>query len=133
MSFGESIKTCLSKYADFTGRARRSEYWWFYLALMIVNWLFFFVLVGPGYFTEVGKANPDLGKYMIGISVVSLFSMALLLPSLAVLVRRLHDTAKSGAYFFIALIPFVGGLILLVFLATEGTRGPNEYGPDPKA
>ncbi|MBN2177237.1 MAG: DUF805 domain-containing protein [Demequinaceae bacterium] len=133
MSFVESIKTCLSKYADFSGRARRSEYWWFYLAVMLTNWILFYAFVGTSYFTELSATNPDLEKYMFGMSLVSLVSVALLLPSLAALVRRLHDTDKSGAYFFIGLIPIAGPIILLVFLATEGTRGPNQYGPDPKA
>ena len=69
--------------------------------------------------------------FPVGFILLFIVSLGFLLPYLAVAVRRLHDTDKSGAMIFIALIPLVGGIILLVFLATEGTSGPNRYGPDP--
>ncbi len=111
MTFTEAVSTCLSKYADFTGRARRSEYWWFYLFTLVVSW----------------------GLFAFSVAFSTLASIALLLPSLAAAVRRLHDTNRSGWFLLIALIPFLGVVILIVWLATEGDAGTNQYGESPKA
>jgi len=99
----------LKNYAGFAGRARRQEYWMFAL----VNLIIYAVL-------EV-------------IAGVTKSSAVTILPSLAVLVRRLHDTGKSGAWFWIVLVPFIGGIWLLVLTAMPGGAGANRYGPDPKA
>ncbi|MFD5494605.1 DUF805 domain-containing protein [Streptomyces sp. NPDC001812] len=105
----------LKKYAVFNGRARRKEYWMFTLFSVIVS----IVL------TAVDAA--------IGIQVLQpIYAIAVLLPTLAVTVRRLHDTNRSGWWIFIALIPLVGFIVMLVFLATEGTPGENKYGANPK-
>jgi uncharacterized membrane protein YhaH (DUF805 family) len=105
----------LKNYAGFTGRARRAEYWWFAL----INIIIVIVLYAIG----IGIRFPFLGL---------IYSLAVLVPGLAVAVRRLHDTDKSGWWVLISLIPFVGGIILIVLLALEGTQGPNKYGPSPK-
>ncbi|HEX6264434.1 MAG TPA: DUF805 domain-containing protein [Actinomycetota bacterium] len=117
MGFGDAIRTCLSKYADFHGRAGRPEFWWFFLA----TWL-----IGTVIYLLAGAADSAF-LWLIG----GVISLALLLPYLAVLVRRLHDTGRSGWWYFISLIPLVGFIILVVFLATEGQPGQNEYGPPP--
>ncbi|MCZ0989251.1 DUF805 domain-containing protein [Streptomyces diastatochromogenes] len=105
----------LKKYAVFSGRARRQEYWMFFLFNLIIS----IVL------TVVDRA--------IGSNVLSLiYTLAVLLPGLGVAVRRLHDTGRSGWWILIALIPLVGSIILIVFLATEGKSEPNQYGPNPK-
>jgi uncharacterized membrane protein YhaH (DUF805 family) len=115
MSFSDAVSTCLRKYATFSGRARRSEYWWFALANVLV---------------AVVAALVD---QILGTSVVSLLvTLALLLPSLAVAVRRLHDTGRTGWWCFIALVPFVGAVVLLVFECLDSTPGDNQYGPSPK-
>ena len=105
------------KYADFSGRARRAEYWWF----VLVN---FGVYVGLGILTRV------LGS--VGFAIYLLYALAVIIPSLAVAVRRLHDTSKSGWLFLIVLIPLIGPIILLVFFFTDSYPGPNQYGPSPK-
>jgi len=110
-------KVVLENYVNFSGRARRAEYWWTYL-INIVILIVLFIIGGI-----IGDA---------GIILPLLFGLAIILPTLGVMVRRLHDTGKSGWYYFISLIPFVGGIILLVFLATDGEKGPNQYGPSPK-
>ena len=146
MSFIESIRTVLSKYAVFSGRARRSEHWWYALAYTIVSTVLNAVLVVPGYtayitatmeWSVAGDPSTPLptmpGSLMVGYAVTSIFALALLLPSLGVMVRRLHDTDRSGFWVFLALVPFVGAIILIVWEATAGTPGPNQYGPDPKA
>ena len=108
----------LKNYATFSGRARRKEYWMFALCN-------FFICILLGVLMAV------LGVF--GIVLYVLYGLGIIIPSLAVLVRRLHDTNRSGAWFFISLVPLVGGIWLLILTFLEGTRGDNNYGPDPKA
>jgi uncharacterized membrane protein YhaH (DUF805 family) len=120
----------LRKYADFSGRARRQEYWMFHLisaVISIVLWLLIFV---PLLFTRDANAAGPL--MMLFLSPVCLYSLAVFIPSLAVLVRRLHDIGKGGVWLLIAFVPFVGGIILLVFTCLDSEPGPNLYGPSPK-
>ncbi|MGJ8549860.1 DUF805 domain-containing protein [Winogradskyella wichelsiae] len=116
------LKVVKENYANFTGRARREEYWMFVLFNMIFAFAIAFVSIGLGLMTELPLLSSLYFIYVLGIIV----------PSLAVTVRRLHDTGKSGWFFFVALIPVVGGIWLLVLLITEGDKGTNAYGPDPK-
>lgn len=113
------------KYAQFDGRSRRKEYWMFVLISMII----YLVLYIGGLALLMG--NNKLGILLMVLCV--LYGLAALLPSLAVAVRRLHDTNKKGLWILIALVPFIGGIWLLVLLATDGTQGDNEFGPNPKA
>ena len=104
------------RYAMFEGRAGRAEYWWFFLANLIVS----FVL----------QAIAGASNALVILAIV--YSLAVLIPGLAVAVRRLHDTNKSGWWILISLVPFVGVIVLIVFLATDGDQGANQYGnPDP--
>jgi len=112
----------LKKYAVFEGRARRSEYWFFTL----FNFLIMLGLILIDVY--MATANPQTG---IGV-LSGLYSLGVLIPSISVLVRRLHDTNRSGWWFWIGLVPLIGGLILLIFMFLDGTAGDNEYGPDPK-
>jgi uncharacterized membrane protein YhaH (DUF805 family) len=113
----------LKNYVGFSGRARRQEYWMFILFHILVSVLLALIEQVTGVFT-VGE---DIG--LLGL----LYSLFVLLPSMAVLVRRLHDRNRSGWWFFIGLIPFVGAIVLLVWLASEGDRHDNRFGSDPKA
>ena len=124
MTFTESISTCLTKYADFTGRAKRPEFWWFALGLWIAS-----LVLMPTYWSTL--SDPSTAEFPPGLVLAVIISLATLLPYLAAAVRRLHDTGKSGAHVFIALIPLIGTIILLVWLATEGQRGANQYGDPP--
>ena len=144
MSFIESIRTVLSKYAVFSGRARRSEYWWFALAYGIVSTVLYVALVAPGYSAYIadtvnysmdptGPVPTMSGSLITGFLILSLVNLALFLPNLGVLVRRLHDTDRSGFWYFFALVPLVGPIMLIVWAATAGTPGPNRFGADPKA
>ena len=111
----------LRKYADFSGRARRKEYWLFALGV----WLAEIVLMGvSGGFSS----SPNI----LGSSVLVVFCLALFVPSLAVGFRRLHDTDRSAWWLLIGLLPLVGAITLLVFFCFDGTPGPNRFGPDPK-
>ncbi|MFJ1808329.1 MULTISPECIES: DUF805 domain-containing protein [unclassified Streptomyces] len=105
----------LKKYAVFGGRARRQEYWMFTLFSVIIS-------------IVLAIIDAVIGSSILGI----VYSLAVLLPSLGVAVRRLHDTSRSGWWILIALIPLVGAIVLLVFLASEGKQEPNQYGPNPK-
>ncbi|MFH9552919.1 DUF805 domain-containing protein [Streptomyces sp. NBC_00377] len=105
----------LKKYAVFGGRARRQEYWMFTLFSVIVS-------------IVLAIIDAAIGSSILGI----IYAVAVLLPSLGVAVRRLHDTGRSGWWILIALIPLVGAIVLLVFLASEGKQEPNQYGPNPK-
>jgi uncharacterized membrane protein YhaH (DUF805 family) len=114
----------LQKYAQFTGRSRRKEYWMFALFNAIV----YLVLYGVGLALLV--AQNKLGIPLLVLC--GIYALATLIPGLAVSVRRLHDTNKSGWWILIGFVPFVGGIILLVLMAIEGDPGNNLYGPNPK-
>ncbi|MEO1570024.1 MAG: DUF805 domain-containing protein [Bacteroidota bacterium] len=118
----------LSKYADFTGRARRSEYWYFTLFNLLV--VIAAIAIGGG---TVGFYGDGIGMpiFWAIYGFVILYSLAMLIPSLAVTVRRLHDTGRSGWWYLLSFVPF-GTLLLLYFFVVEGDYGPNAYGPDPK-
>lgn len=121
MGFTESVKTCFSKYATFSGRASRSELWWYVLFVVIVG------IVLSGIDTNVMHSRPGTGL------LSGIFSLVTILPSLAVGVRRLHDTNRSGWWILIALVPVIGGLILIYFYIQDSDPNDNEFGPTPKA
>jgi len=112
----------LKKFADFNGRARRTEYWMFVLFNII------FGIVAAVIDNVIGTAIDGVGYGLFYI----LYMLAVLIPGLAVAVRRLHDTGKSGWMLLVALIPLVGAIWLLVLMVTEGTPGENQYGSNPK-
>jgi uncharacterized membrane protein YhaH (DUF805 family) len=110
MNFQEAVKTCFFKYADFNGRASRSEYWWFALFIVIGN----------------------LVSTVVGHSLPLLFGLATLLPSIAAAARRLHDTNRSGWMQLIAVFPVLGWLVVIYLLAQE-PKEPNKFGAAPAA
>ncbi|MDD5160630.1 MAG: DUF805 domain-containing protein [Sulfuricurvum sp.] len=116
MTFKESITTCLTKYAVFTGRAPRSEYWWFVLAQL---------LIGFG----IGFIGGFLGIDMGGLSLIAMLVM--FLPGLAVAIRRLHDLGKSGWFYLLIFIPIIGALVLLYWFVQPSAPETNEYGAAP--
>jgi uncharacterized membrane protein YhaH (DUF805 family) len=113
---------CLKQYADFSGRARRKEYWMFVLFNMI------FAIVAMIIDNVVGTASPELGYGVF----YGLYVLAVFIPGLAVAVRRLHDVGKSGWMFFIVLIPLVGAIWLLVLMVTDSQQGNNKWGKNLK-
>jgi uncharacterized membrane protein YhaH (DUF805 family) len=124
MSFQDAVRTCLQqKYADFSGRARRSEYWWFYLFTTLV------VLVLEVVAAVLWQASSTLAAIVGILLIIAL--LGLIIPGLAVGARRLHDTGKSGWWLLIGLVPF-GGLVLLVFFLLDGNPGANQHGPNPE-
>jgi uncharacterized membrane protein YhaH (DUF805 family) len=125
--------TVLTRYADFTGRARRAEYWMFTLFSVIVSIVLAAadaLVFGTGSFTSLGGG---FSASYTSIGVLStVYALAVLLPTLGVTARRLHDTDRSGWWMLLGFVPIVGGIVLLVLLALDGTRGPNGHGSDPK-
>ncbi len=129
----------LRRYAQFTGRAQRKEYWMFVLFVALGSIVCTTLDVSLGLGGHVDSYSVSVpGDYSAWSSVHGgllgdIFSLAMLIPSLAVGVRRLHDTDKSGWWLLLELIPLIGFIIVLVWLCTDGTRGANRFGPDPKA
>lgn len=118
----------LRKYAQFSGRARRSEFWLFGLFIFVVEVVYVVLL------RLLGGFNPE-GRSGAALALMGLFSLTFLgviVPSIAVAFRRLHDTDRSAWWLLIGFIPGIGGLVLLVFYLLPGTNGPNKFGPDPK-
>jgi uncharacterized membrane protein YhaH (DUF805 family) len=116
----------IKKYAVFSGRARRKEYWMFAL----INFVIVIVLEGLFIFPTLLNGNGDFPTF--GYILVMLYSFGLFLPSLGVMIRRLHDVGKSGWWYFVALIPFIGAIWLLILLISDSQPGTNQYGPNPK-
>ena len=112
----------LKKYAVFKGRARRKEYWYFILFNTIIS----FVL------SVMEEAAGGLGPEEVVGLLGGIYALAMLIPTLAVSVRRLHDTGRSGWWILIVLIPFIGFIVMLVFMVLDGTPGQNQYGANPK-
>ena len=118
----------LKKYAVFSGRARRTEFWTFTLVNIAVATLLAFVDNSSGMTVSTGVT----AAYGVGI-LSSLYSLAVLVPHLAVTVRRLHDTGRSGWWWLIGLVPIIGAVVLLIFAAQDSQPGSNEYGANPKS
>ena len=118
MSFVDAIKSVFTQYVGFSGRARRSEFWYFYLFTILLSIVASIV--------QRAMTNSTNGI------VTTIIGLAIILPYLAVAVRRLHDTSRSGWWLLIGLIPVVGTIILIVFWVQD-SHGDNQYGPSPKA
>ncbi len=133
MGFVEAVKTCLGKYVTFSGRARRSELWWFVLFTYIVGLCFF--VIDLSLFGEATTVTTDTSASISSETQFAPFStifwLAALLPYISVSVRRLHDLDRTGWWYWIGLIPLVGVIVLIVWFATKGTDGPNRFGDDP--
>jgi uncharacterized membrane protein YhaH (DUF805 family) len=114
MGFGDAIRSCWAKYATFTGRAPRSEYWYFVLFQVIVSLI-------------AGVISAEVELNLIS----TLVEVLLFLPGLAVGVRRLHDIDKSGWWLLLGLVPIIGWVFIIIWACTKGTLGPNRFGPDP--
>ncbi|MEL7533210.1 MAG: DUF805 domain-containing protein [Bacteroidota bacterium] len=112
----------LKSYFDFKGRARRKEYWMYILFHVLI-------LVALGFSSSLAQEAMGID---LGVIVLLVYVLGTMIPTFAVMVRRLHDTNRSGWWFMIRFVPLVGDIVLLVFLVSEGDVGANAYGPDPK-
>ena len=121
----EWYRMVLQKYAQFDGRSRRMEYWMYNLVNLLI-------ICGIYALAFVTVLMDQKGLAVLFFVASGAYALATLIPSLAVSVRRLHDTNKSGWLILICFVPLVGGIVLLVLMAIEGDAGPNQYGPNPK-
>ena len=113
-----------NKYATFTGRARRKEFWMYFLVVAIIEIVLSIILSILGLIGGV--------FVIIGSFITVLFGLAIIIPTLALWMRRLHDTGKSGWWLLINIIPVVGSIVLLIFALLDSQPGDNKYGPNPK-
>ena len=127
MGFGEAVRSFWSNYSKFTGRSRRSEYWWIQLFLVLTN-------LGVAAIDLV-LMNGDVERFIAngGGGIVGLiWILVTIVPALAVLFRRLHDTGKSGWWALIGFVPLIGGILLLAFAVLDSDAGENKFGDSPK-
>jgi len=138
MGFGQAIATCFGKYASFTGRARRSEFWWFWLFNIIVTVILNIIDNAVGWIVDLGSETINTGSGIITFAngdigaLSTIWALVVLLPFLSVTIRRLHDTDRSGWWWWIWLVPCVGPIVLLVFMLLDSTPGDNRFGANPK-
>lgn len=128
MNFTAAIRSFWSRFADFKGRSRRSEYWYVQLFLVVTN------LAVAG--IDLALMDGDVDRFIAngGGGIVGLiWIFATIVPALAVLIRRLHDAGKTGWWALVGFIPLVGAIVLLVFTVTDSSPGENKYGTSPKA
>ena len=149
LSFVEAVKTSLKKFCTFSGRARRSEFWYLYLFLGIIisilstiTLIFSFLIITSNLNEQfnktqrnakypIHKSTLDTGILLLLISIIILIILVLAIPLISASVRRLHDTGRSGFYYLLSFFPF-GNLILLIFFIEDSQQNSNEYGPSPK-
>ncbi len=138
MTFNESIRNAFSNYANFKGRATRSEFWWFYLFYLLISWALYIIGFAVCTVAEVGTSEG--GSLMNGLTnglIVSeilygVFALIVVCPWLAVSVRRLHDVGTSGWYLLVGLIPIVGTILILIKTLSPTHPVSNDYGPVPQ-
>ena len=121
MGFIEAIKSCFNKYVDFKGRARRSEYWFFSLFTLLVSLILGFAEGYLGIFPNTDQAI-----------LANIFSLLIIIPFIAVGVRRLHDTNHSGWWYLLIIIPIIGWIIILIWLCKNSDEKDNRFGSNPK-
>lgn len=141
MSLGEALTSVFKQYAVFTGRARRSEFWWFQGFLVVLSFVFNFAIMGMMLLMIADSSNSinDASfNFIYGVPLLlyyiiySIVGIALFLPSLAVTIRRLHDIGKSGWNYLWGIIPLIGGIFLLVWTCQDSEVEENKYGKSPK-
>jgi uncharacterized membrane protein YhaH (DUF805 family) len=124
MGMTDYVKRAFRKYADFKGRARRSEYWYFKL--------FNFLVLIAFYIPVIALIIADSKLVIIPAVLMGLYILGIVIPSLAAVARRLHDTGRSGWFYLLGFIPIVGDIILLIFTVEDSKPGTNQWGPNPK-
>lgn len=130
MGLKEAVVSVFSKYATFSGRATRSEYWFFYLfnVIMCLGLVAVCAILGAIFKDAAGA----VGGYTVGTILYWIYALAAFIPNLAVSVRRLHDTGRSGFNLFWMFLPIIGAILLLVYFVTASNPGDNAYGPEPE-
>lgn len=125
MGFLTAVQSVFDNYADFTGRARRSEFWWWQLCQIPLIGILARVSL------DAQRLGEAAASWIIPLLMIG-FVFAVIIPTMSVTVRRLHDTNRSGWFYLINFLPIIGGFILLGMLIFQGTQGDNRFGPNPK-
>lgn len=129
MSFFEAVRTCMvEKYFRISGRAPRAEYWWFYLFTNLVAIVAVMVMVIAALLLSMEITSPMISWSLLFFGLI--VCLSLVIPSITVTIRRLHDTGRSGWWYLVNFIPYVGGILLLIFCVLRSEEGPNEYGDE---
>lgn len=121
MGMQDAVRSFFKRYTDFQGRSSRSEFWWVYLAYIIIY----------AVFMALTFADPGGAVSMVVSGLFLIFALAIIVPMFAISFRRLHDTDRSAWWLLIGFLPLIGAIVLIVFYVTPGTKGPNRFGPDP--
>lgn len=132
MNMIEAVRSVLSKYATIQGRARRSEYWYWHLAIILAIMLLGLIWATTISLSAVFQNETGLVVSIILYIIMIALLIAIMIPSITVTVRRLHDINKSGWWYFISFVPYVGSIVLFIFTLFDSTPGANEYGENPK-
>lgn len=132
LSLGESLTSVFNKYATFTGRARRSEYWWFTGCYIVIQIIFNFASLSMMFGVMSGEMSYNDPSYSMFQTMSVIVGLGLFLPALAVTVRRLHDIGKSGWNILWAAIPIIGAIVVLVWMCQDSDVVANKYGESPK-
>lgn len=131
MNFVDAVKSAYRNYVNFSGRSVRSEYWWFVLYSILGSFVVILIELALGLGQgSYAAGNGEMSFAFSGGPLYLIWSLINLIPSIAVGVRRLHDTDRSGWWLLIVLIPLVGAILLIVWLATKGTSGANRFGDE---
>ena len=131
VGFCEAIKLGFKNYAKCNGRSRRSEFWFFQLFIYLIG-LPLYVIMNAMTPTNNYSSSSNYENYYLVVGLFLVFILVIAIPQISVSVRRLHDTGKSGLFYFVSFIPFVGGFILLYLCSVDSGQNNNEYGPSPK-
>lgn len=128
IGFQDAVKLFYKRYVDFQGRSARAEYWWVILYQIIIYLILVVLFAFMGGDLESGQASGGANLILI---IGLLFLLVNFIPGIALIIRRFHDQDKSGWFYLLNFIPYVGGLVIFVFMCLEGTRGQNRFGMDP--
>jgi uncharacterized membrane protein YhaH (DUF805 family) len=124
VSFADAVKRAFSGYATFAGRSTRAEFWWFALFVWIVQAVLYIPLMA-----SLPDSGEDAsGAFWVWVALLTIFALVMLLPYISVTVRRLHDSDRSGWWYWISLVPCIGGIWLIILLVTPSTPGQNRFG-----
>ena len=125
------LKVMRDNYANFKGRARRKEYWMYTLIFTVLLIALMTIMFSVLSFSDESEIETGPGVYLTVILVI-VFLFAHFIPTIALTVRRLHDTGKSGWWYLIVLVPYLGNFVIFIFTLIDGDRGDNKYGSNPK-
>ncbi|HVQ88177.1 MAG TPA: DUF805 domain-containing protein [Actinomycetes bacterium] len=124
VSFPDAIKSAFAQYASFAGRSTRAEYWWFGLFVFVVDMVFYIPLI----LSLPASGEDPSGAVWLFVGLLSIFNLIIVIPSICLLVRRLHDIDKSGWWYWVQLIPCIGPIWLFILTIMPSTPGRNQYG-----